>query len=376
MSPRHVASLLCLTLCWITTDARSQSKDQQHPTALGPGRNTAAADSNKQPVQYFYFWAGPGAFTVDLYYKSMGVFGTPLRETLNLDFFNTDGKNISHNALTSTEKMEHLQTGGTYDDRREVILAVAPQKALVEVGGHYEIEAKGAVSFDAPAPVHASGGPLPGEVPLVSPGGALVHPSGPLVQPAPSAPAGQPPVSGGPLVHPVGPLVTPGGPLVQPASGPLVRSTGGPLVQPSTGPLVRSGGPLITPMQVRETQHEVRIVLAGDVLFDFDSARLRPEAVAALQQAVSVMQRRSRNVVRVEGYTDNIGTADHNRLLSEERARSVEAWLIRNAGYTPAMFHTEALGASHPVAPNAHPDGSDDPQGRQRNRRVEIVIAK
>jgi outer membrane protein OmpA-like peptidoglycan-associated protein len=377
MSPRQLASLICLTLCSITIAAQAQSKDQQHPTPLGPGRNTAAADSNKQPVQYFYFWAGPGAFTVDFFYKSMGIFGTPLRETLNLDFFNADGKNISHNALTSNDKMEHLQTGGTFDDRRKVILAVAPQKALVEVGGHYEIEVNGAVSFDAPTPIHASGGPLPGEVPLVSPGGALVHPGGPLVQPAPPAPSSQPPsASGGPLVHPVGPLVTPAGPLVQPASGPLVRSAGGPLVQPSAGPLVRGGGPLVTPMQVHETQHELRIVLAGDVLFDFDSARLRPEAVAALQQAVGVMQRRSRKVVRVEGYTDSVGTPEHNRLLSEERARSVEAWLIRNAGYTPTMFHTEALGASHPVAPNTHPDGSDDPQGRQRNRRVEIVIAK
>lgn len=377
MSRRQLAGLLCFTLLSIAIDAHAQSKDQQHPTALGPGRNTAAADSNKQPVQYFYFWAGPGSFTVDLYYKSMGIIGTPLRETLNFDFFNADGKNISHNALTSTDKVEHLQTGGKYDDRRKVILAVAPQNALVEVGGHFEIETNGAVSFDAPAPIRASGGPLPGEVPLVSPGGALVHPGGPLVQPSPSAGSGQTLVQPtGPLVRPGGPLVTPAGPLVQPASGPLVRSASGPLVQPASGPLVRGGGPLITPMQVHETQHELRIVLAGDVLFDFDSANLRPEAVAALQQAVGVMQNRSRKVVRVEGYTDSKGTPEHNQRLSEERARSVEAWLIRNAGYTPAMFHTEAMGASHPVAPNTHPDGSDDPQGRQRNRRVEIVVAK
>jgi hypothetical protein len=181
--------------------------------------------------------------------------------------------------------VEHLQTGGKYDDRRKVILAVAPQNALVEVGGHFEIETNGAVSFDAPAPIHASGGPLPGEVPLVSSGGALVHPSGPLVQPSPSAGSGQT-------------LVQPSGPLVQPASGPLVRSASGPLIQPASGPLVRGGGPLITPMQVHETQHELRIVLAGDVLFDFDSANLRPEAVAALQQAVGVMRNRSRVVAK------------------------------------------------------------------------------
>jgi outer membrane protein OmpA-like peptidoglycan-associated protein len=117
-------------------------------------------------------------------------------------------------------------------------------------------------------------------------------------------------------------------------------------------------------------------VLAGDVLFDFDSAAIRPDAESALRQAADVMRRRVRNSIRVEGHTDSKGTPSYNARLSEERALSVETWLVRNEGYASAMFRTEAFGASRPVAPNTHRDGSDDPQGRQLNRRVELVVAK
>ena len=80
-------------------------------------------------------------------------------------------------------------------------------------------------------------------------------------------------------------------------------------------------------------------------------------------------------MARVECYTDSKGNAAYNARLSEQRAASVKEWLVSREGLNIAMT-TLGFGSANPVAPNAKPDGSDDPAARQRNRRVEIVISK
>jgi hypothetical protein len=59
-----------------------------------------------------------------------------------------------------------------------------------------------------------------------------------------------------------------------------------------------------------------------------------------------------------------------------KRSASVRQWLVEHEGLGDVRFRVKGLGASRPVAPNTKPDGSDDPEGRQKNRRVEIVIGK
>ncbi len=127
---------------------------------------------------------------------------------------------------------------------------------------------------------------------------------------------------------------------------------------------------------VNETPQEMRLTLAADVLFDFDKATIRPDAAAALHQVAAIIREKSHGTVRIEGHTDAKGTAGYNQRLSERRAASVEGWLVDKEGFTPAGFATQGLGAARPVAPNRKPDGSDDPAGRQRNRRVELIISK
>ena len=80
--------------------------------------------------------------------------------------------------------------------------------------------------------------------------------------------------------------------------------------------------------------------------------------------------------VRIEGHTDSIGTDDYNQALSERRAASVRDWLSEHGGLTDAAFTTAGFGSSNPVAPNTNEDGSDNPFGRQQNRRVDIVASK
>lgn len=135
-------------------------------------------------------------------------------------------------------------------------------------------------------------------------------------------------------------------------------------------------GGRVQSLQVRETKTETRIELPADILFDFDKADLRASAEPALNQAAEVIRKGARGTVTIEGHTDGKGAPSYNQKLSERRAASVQQWLKARASLTKVRFANKGFGASKPVAPNAKPDGSDDPDGRQKNRRVEIVFGR
>lgn len=117
---------------------------------------------------------------------------------------------------------------------------------------------------------------------------------------------------------------------------------------------------------------EIRIALAADVLFDFDKASLRPEAEPALRKVAEVFKAYPRASARIEGHTDGKGDAMYNQKLSLRRADSVRDWLAKNGA--SLAIATRGWGKTRPVAPNTRPDGRDDPDGRQKNRRVEIAV--
>jgi outer membrane protein OmpA-like peptidoglycan-associated protein len=127
--------------------------------------------------------------------------------------------------------------------------------------------------------------------------------------------------------------------------------------------------------RVTVTQQQVRIELLAVILFDFDKADIRPSAADALKRVAAVLRERAKGVVRIEGHTDSKGTPPYNQRLSERRAQSVRQWLIQREGLAGMEFVTEGFGATRPKVPNTKPDGSDDPGGRQINRRVEIVFS-
>ena len=135
-------------------------------------------------------------------------------------------------------------------------------------------------------------------------------------------------------------------------------------------------GGKVQDLQVKETGQEIRIELAADVLFDFDKANLRPAAQKTLHQAAGIIQDKAKGAVRIEGHTDSKGNDAYNQKLSERRAASVKAWFIEKEALGNMQFATQGFGAKKPVASNTKPDGSDDPDGRQKNRRVEIILKK
>jgi len=135
-------------------------------------------------------------------------------------------------------------------------------------------------------------------------------------------------------------------------------------------------GGKVQDLQVKETGQEIRIELAADVLFDFDKADILPKAQAALKQAAGLIRDKAKGAVRVEGHTDSKGSDPHNQKLSERRATAVKTWFIEKEGLRGTEFSIQGFGAKRPVAANKKPDGSDDPDGRQKNRRVEIILKK
>jgi outer membrane protein OmpA-like peptidoglycan-associated protein len=130
-------------------------------------------------------------------------------------------------------------------------------------------------------------------------------------------------------------------------------------------------------LQVKETATEIRIELAADVLFDFDKSTIKPEAASALHNVAEIIKDEGQGrSVRIDGHTDGKGSASYNQKLSERRAESVKQWLAQKEGLGPVKMTTQGFGMTMPVAPNTKPDGSDDPEGRKKNRRVDIVLAK
>ncbi|WP_234193314.1 OmpA family protein [Pseudacidovorax sp. NFM-22] len=130
---------------------------------------------------------------------------------------------------------------------------------------------------------------------------------------------------------------------------------------------------LLTELNARPTPQKAIVVdLPADVLFDFDKADLRPDAEPALARAAELLQGYPEAPVRVRGHTDARGSDAYNEALSLRRAQRVAERLAAATGVR--TLQTEGLGRREPVAPNTTPDGRDDPEGRQKNRRVEIVI--
>jgi outer membrane protein OmpA-like peptidoglycan-associated protein len=124
------------------------------------------------------------------------------------------------------------------------------------------------------------------------------------------------------------------------------------------------------------TDQQIKVNLAADLLFDFNQADIKPAAEPSLDKLATVLKSTPGAKVRVEGHTDGKGSDAYNQPLSEQRARNVAQWLTTHANLTAGAVQSQGFGKTKPIAPNTRPDGTDDPDGRAKNRRVEIIITR
>ncbi|MFG1969803.1 OmpA family protein [Nonomuraea fuscirosea] len=129
--------------------------------------------------------------------------------------------------------------------------------------------------------------------------------------------------------------------------------------------------------EVLEGEDSIAFSIRADVLFDFDSATVKPEAAAELRRVAREIGRKAGPDARidVDGHTDGKGEDAHNQPLSERRARAVVEWLADEGGLDRSRLKARGYGESKPIAPNTKADGSDNPAGRAKNRRVVVSTA-
>ncbi|HVI43517.1 MAG TPA: OmpA family protein [Chitinophaga sp.] len=113
----------------------------------------------------------------------------------------------------------------------------------------------------------------------------------------------------------------------------------------------------------------------NNVYYDFDEATLKPESHTSLDKLVQLLTANPEMQIELSAHTDGKGTAKHNQRLSEARAKSCVEYLV-SKGISADRLTYKGYGATQPVAPNTLPDGSDNPEGRQQNRRTTFTILK
>ena len=112
-----------------------------------------------------------------------------------------------------------------------------------------------------------------------------------------------------------------------------------------------------------------------NVLFDFDGDFVRSEGLSGLGEFYRALTEGGAEEILVVGHTDAKGTDDYNLDLGLRRAGAVAAVLV-GLGFGSDNIEIASAGESTPVAPNENSDGSDNPEGRQSNRRVDIEIVR
>lgn len=131
--------------------------------------------------------------------------------------------------------------------------------------------------------------------------------------------------------------------------------------------------------EIVEKDYGLVVRMPGDILFDFDRDVLHYEAAGVVGDLMNYMNSLPPiyTRIRVEGHTDSVGDAGYNMGLSRRRAQAVIQYFHDQAWVWDRKYKIDppaGAGATKPLVPNKKPNGADDPEGRQKNRRVEVIL--
>lgn len=118
---------------------------------------------------------------------------------------------------------------------------------------------------------------------------------------------------------------------------------------------------------IQRVEEGIAVSFDSGLLFDFDSAKLRPEAMENLAQLAEIMGEDDNTELLIVGHTDSVGDEEYNQNLSERRA-AMAATFMSTQGISRSRIEVEGMGETEPIADN------DTEAGRQKNRRIEVAI--
>ena len=130
----------------------------------------------------------------------------------------------------------------------------------------------------------------------------------------------------------------------------------------------------VTQDAVNEVLDKGGILALPGILFKYDKDVIKESSLEDLNMVVNYMKEHPDSKLHIIGHTDSKGAEHYNQVLSLKRSKAVRKYIIDNTGVKASHLTVEGKGESKPIAPNENADGSDNPEGRQTNRRVEFVI--
>ncbi len=116
-----------------------------------------------------------------------------------------------------------------------------------------------------------------------------------------------------------------------------------------------------------------KAIVLENIYYDFDKAEIRDDAAVELNKLVDILIENPQIKIELSAHTDNRGTDAYNERLSQERAQAAVDYII-SQGIDRSRLTAKGYGAAQPIAPNDNPDGTDNPEGRQLNRRTEFKV--
>ena len=119
---------------------------------------------------------------------------------------------------------------------------------------------------------------------------------------------------------------------------------------------------------IQRNANVLAVTFKSDVLYDVNSAALKPGAYNEINRVATVLTQYPQTVIQIAGHTDSSGSEEYNQGLSERRALGVHNALM-NQGVAPSRMQAVGFGETQPIADNS------TPEGRQLNRRVVVTIA-
>ena len=119
--------------------------------------------------------------------------------------------------------------------------------------------------------------------------------------------------------------------------------------------------------EIQRIGEGIKITFDSGILFDIDKSDLRPVSETNLAKLAAILNKYPDTNILIEGHTDDTGTDDYNMALSKARAQSVSLYLA-TVDVKPARFSIAGYGETQPIIMN------DSPEGRQKNRRVDIAV--